>query len=356
MMKNGLVNSILIGLALSLSACEKPVEAVSGPRPALVMTIQSEGANSTMAIVGEIKARYASIQGFRVAGKVIKRYVNVGDLVKKGQVLARLDNVDASLALQANQAEISAAESVVALAKDNLARQQQLLDKKFISAAALDRYETDYKTAQARLTQVQAKTAVTNNQARYTTLRADRSGVVNMINAEPGQVVAAGQGLVQIIDPKQLEVHIPLAESRMADVAIGDSAIMRLWSNREIAYPVKVREIAPMANAATRTFLVKLTILAPNNAIRLGMTASVVLNNAISDALLVPSPAVFKRNNETIIWLVDADNKVHAKNVVVESFREDGVLIKSGLTVGDKIVVAGAQALINDQSIRPVER
>lgn len=355
-MKKLLVKSIIIGLALSLAACEKPVEEVAGPRPALVMTIQSAGAKSSMAIVGEIKARYESVQGFRVGGKVIKRYVDVGDVVKKGQVLARLDNVDAKLSLQANQAEISAAESVVTLAKDNLARQQQLLDKKFISAAALDRFETDYQTAQARLKQVQAKTAVTNNQSRYTTLRADRTGVVNMINAEPGQVVAAGQGVVQIIDPKQLEVHIPLAESRMAHVAVGDTAVMRLWANREIAYPVKVREIAPVANAATRTFLVKLSIMKPSKAVRLGMTAGVVLNNEITDSLLVPSPAVIKTNNKTIVWLVGADNKVHARAVTVESFREDGVLIQSGLTIGEKIVVAGAQALIEDQIVRPVER
>lgn len=346
---------ITVTLALSLVACEKPPEQAAGPRPALVMTVQNAGAKSKVAIVGEIKSRYISEQGFRVAGKITKRYVDVGDIVKKGQVLAKLDNNDAKLALQANQADINAAKARVALAKANLARQTQLLEKKFISAAALDRYQTEYKTAQARLAQAKAQTSVTKNQSSYTRLYADRSGIVSMIEAEPGRVVVPGVVVAKIIALKHLEVHIPVAESRMKNVKIGDIAVMRLWADRDKAYAVKVREIAPVADTITRTFLVKLTIVQPDESIRLGMTAGVILRQAVEDAMLIPSPAVIKKNNQTIVWLVGEDNTVHAQQVHIVSYREDGILIQSGLDIGDKVIVAGAEVLTEGQLVRPVE-
>lgn len=356
---NRFIKWLVVSLSLALLACEKPPEVVHGPRPALVMTVQANYENDTtgtMAIVGEVKARYDSQQGFRVAGKIIKRFVDVGDSVKKGDMIAQLDSADAKLALKANQADVTAAQAQVALAKANLTRNQQLLAKKFIAPAALDQYETAYQTALARLEQTRAQANASNNQSDYTQLYADRNGIVNFINAEPGQVVNAGQVVVQIIDPKQLEVHISLAESRIAQLKVNDMAVMRLWAAREKAYPVKVREINPVADAATRTFLVKLTILAPDDNVRLGMTAGVMLNEALGDVILIPSPAVITQDNQTIVWRLDAQNQVHRQVVQVFSYREDGVLISNGLNAGDQIVVAGAQALVDQQVVRPIER
>jgi multidrug efflux system membrane fusion protein len=346
---------LLLMLACLLMSCEKPVEKGAAPRPALVKTIGSEGVSGNMVLVGEIKPRYESPQGFRVAGKIISRAVDVGTLVKKGQTLAKLDSADANLVVQASQADIEAAEAQLNLAKANLARQQQLMEKKFISAAALDGVETNYKAAKARLQQVRAQALVSSNQSRYTTLTAGRDGVVTMIRAEPGQVVEAGEEVLRIIDPKQLEVHIPVPESRMAKLAVNDKASMRLWAKREKTYQVKVREIAPAADAVTRTFLVKLSILDADEEVRLGMTAGVRLNQEQTEVILVPSPAVMQQNNQAIVWVVDAKNQVHPKVVSVTQYREDGAQISSGLQIGDKVVVAGAQALVEGQTVRSVE-
>lgn len=354
-MKTKLNIYVSLALIACLSACEKPADKPAAPRPALVMTIKQDGALATMGIVGEVKARYDSAQGFRVAGKIIERKVEVGALVKKGQTLARLDSADANLAVQANTADIAAAEAQLSLAKANLDRQRQLIDKKFISAAALDSYEAAYKSAQARVQQSKAQTAASGNQSRYTTLSADRDGIVTMIRAEPGQVVAAGEVVAQIIDPKQLEVQIPIPESRMSHLAVGDEATMRLWAKREKVYQAKVREISPMADAVTRTFLVKLSILDADEEVRLGMTAGVRFSTEIQSVIVVPSPAVIEQNHQATVWVVDNQNQVHPKNVEVSSYREDGALIKSGLQIGDKIVVAGAQALTPGQIVRPVE-
>lgn len=347
----------LISASVMLSACKKPEEPIPAPRPALVMTITEEGATTGMTLVGEVTARYESAQGFRVNGKIIERKVEIGASVKKGQLLARLDNADASLSVQSSAADVSAAEAQLALAKANLERQRQLIDKKFISAASLDSFEAQFKSAAARLQQTRAQTSVNNNLSRYTALTADRDGIVTAIRAEPGQVVTAGEVIARIIDPTQLEVQIPVPESRMSNIAVNDPATLRLWAKREKTYQARIREIAPAADAVTRSFLVKVSILDADENVRLGMTAGVKLSKQDSTAILVPSAAVTQRNDEATVWLLDNhSNKVSPKAVSLASYREDGALISDGLNIGDTIVIAGVDALQAGQQVRPVER
>lgn len=346
---------IYIALPLfCLVACQPEQEAPSGPRPALVMTISQTGTQSGSVLVGEIKARYESAQAFRVAGKIVKRMVEVGQAVKPGQILARLDGADSRLNVAVNQADIQAAEAQLQLAKSNLERQRQLIDKKFISASALDSYEAQYQSALARLKQTQAQTAVSGNQARYTDLVADRAGFVSAIRAEPGQVVAAGEVIANIQDLRELEAHIPMPESRITGLQVGDAASLRLWAERETQYQAKIREIAPAADPVTRTFLVKLSILNPDSLIKPGMTAGVTFTRGQPDLILVPNTAVSAEGQNAQVWVVDEQQKVHPRKVTVASYREDGTVLSAGLVVGDRIVVAGVQALNEGLTIRPI--
>ncbi|MFA6179034.1 MAG: efflux RND transporter periplasmic adaptor subunit [Candidatus Methylopumilus sp.] len=345
-----------ISASLILTGCKKPDEPPPAPRPALVMTISDEGARTGMTLVGEVKPRYESAQGFRVNGKIIERKVEIGASVKKGQLLVRLDSADANLATQSSIADVSAAEAQLALAKANLERQRQLIEKKFISPAALDSYEAQYKSASARLQQTRAQTSVNANQSRYTALTADRDGIVTDIRAEPGQVVSAGEVIARIIDPAQLEVHIPVPESRISTIAVGDDATMRLWAKREKTYAARIREIAPASDAVTRSFLVKVTLLNPDAEVHLGMTAGVKLSKDDTGAILIPSSAVTQVKGNATVWLVDKNNgKVSPQSVQVGSYREDGALVTAGLKVGDTIVTAGVEALQAGQQVRPVE-
>ena len=352
----------LLTASVLISGCKKPDELPPAPRPALVMTITEEGASIGMTLVGEVKARYESAQGFRVGGKITERKVEVGAHVKKGQLLARLDSADANLAVQSSAADVSAAEAQLALAKANLERQRQLIDKKFISPAALDSFEAQYKSASARLQQARAATSVNSNQSRYTALTADRDGIVTEIRAEPGQVVSAGEVIARIIDPTQLEVQIPVPESRMTNLAVNDAASTRLWAKREKTYQAKIREIAPAADPVTRSFLVKVSILNADDDVRLGMTAGVRLNKDDSAAILVPSPAISQRDGKTVVWVLDKTQNastistVQPQEVQVAAYREDGALVTSGLQVGDTLVIAGVEALMPGQQVRPVER
>jgi RND family efflux transporter MFP subunit len=345
----------IIALTTLLAACEKPPATTPPPRPALTIIAGEQATLPPVGIVGEVRPRYESAQGFRIAGKIVERRVDVGSLVKKGQILARLDAADTGLSAQAAQAEVRAAEADLALAKSELDRQRQLHARKFISAAALDVREAQYKSSEARVQQTRAQAAVSGNQSRYTTLTADRDGVVTEIRAEPGQVVEAGEVVARIANQEELEVVVALPESRMADVSVSKDVQVRLWVAPEKALHGKIREIAPTADTATRTFQVRVSILDADPSLRMGMTAGVRFASTDSAGLLLPTPAVTNRDGKTIVWVVDPKtNQVQPRPVQVGTYREDGIPILSGIAAGERVVVAGVHALVAGQVVRPV--
>ena len=349
----------LLFLALStlLVACDKPVETTSLPRPALVMKVTASAPDEAMSLVGEVKARYESAQSFRIAGKITNRLVDVGATVKKGQVIARLDPVDTQLNKEAADSQVSSAQASYHLALAEVNRQRQLFVKKFISASALDVKESELKVASARLAQVEAQAQLAVKQAEYTTLTADRDGVVSFIQAEPGQVIKAGDSIVRIADTQSAEVMVAVPESRLAEVSLHAPVLLKMWSDRQKLYNGLVREIAPAADPATRTFEVRISILNADNAVKLGMTAKVkfhLANASNNSYLLIPSAALTANNGQNQVWVVDSENRVQTRNVETGTFREDGVLVHKGLTLGETIVIAGVHTLNQNQQIRPV--
>lgn len=344
----------LLLLPLLLVACEKSAPPASTPRPALVVTVGEQSAAAPTILVGEVRSRYESVQGFRIGGKIIERLVDVGALVRKGQLLAKLDSIDTGLSTQAAQAQIQAAEADLALAQAELDRHRQLHLKHFISDQALDIKEAQFKAAAASVKQQRAQAAVTGNQSRYTELTAERNGVVTEIRAEPGQVVEAGEAVVRISVPENKEVAIAVPESRMLGVAVDVPAEVRLWANRDQVYRARVREVAPAADSSTRTFQVRVALLDADAAVRLGMTAGVRFYHQETNDFLLPTSAVTQRDGETVVWLVKPESgEVQPRAVKTGAFREDGVLISQGLTAGDQVVVAGVQTLVPGQIVRP---
>lgn len=342
--------------ALVLVACQKPVEPPAPPRPALVVTAGENATGTDMALVGEVRPRYESAQGFRIAGKIIERRVETGSMVRKGQLLARLDAADTGLSAQASEADVRAVEADNALAEAELERQRQLYVKKFISKSALDLREAQYKTSLARVQQAKAQAAVSGNQSRYTALLAERDGVVTEIHAEPGQVVSTGEVIAHVADLKQMEVVVAVPESRMAGVKVGAPVLVRLWATREKAYPGKIRELAPAADTATRTFQVRVSISQADEAVRLGMTAGVKFAAAEDTALLLPIPAVTQRDGKTVVWVVDGKtHQVQPRAVQIGEYREDGVLVTQGLHEGEHVVAAGVHILVPGQVVRLVQ-
>jgi membrane fusion protein, multidrug efflux system len=350
-------NSILMALMtmLWLQACEKPVEPESPARPALVMVV-GDDANvdrADMVLVGEIKPRYESNQSFRVEGKIVARRVDVGDVVKKGQLLASIDATDIQLSAQVANADVLAAQARYTLAKAEVERKRKLVEQAFISQSALDADEAQLKTTLAVMQQAIAQAAVANNQSQYTMLRADRDGVITMINAEPGQVVKVGESVVQVVDLKQVDALVAVPESRIDNIQIGDRVTIQLWANQTKQYKGKVREITPTANEATRAFDMRVEIIDADEQMKFGMTAGVIVDRHAPHQLIVPTSAVTQQDGKTIVWVIDAQQLAQRRQVEVGPFTENGVEVLSGLSVGEMVAIAGVHTLVQGQQVKP---
>jgi RND family efflux transporter MFP subunit len=344
---------IILSISLFLAACQKPAEPPPPPRPALVVIAGESSANNSMVLVGEVKSRYESNQGFRIAGKIIERKVEIGSFVKKGQVLARLDATDTNLSVQVASADVRAAEANYALAQAEVERQRTLFNKKFISASALDMREAELKTSAARLQQVKAQAAVSGNQSRYTALIADRDGVVTKIQAEPGQVVQVGSIIAQVVDTKQIEVLVAVPESKMDKLEVGDKVAVKLWADREKTYLGSVREIAPAADSATRAFDVRIAIVNADETVKLGMTAGVNFSEDKVNEITIPATALTQINGKNSVWVIDKNNIANPREVHIGQFTEVGVVIKSGLQSNEMVAIAGVHTLIKNQKVKP---
>jgi len=343
-------------MVLLMQGCQKAEEPTLPPRPALVVIAGSEAndGHTEIVLVGEVKSRYESNQSFRISGKIISRTAEVGDVVKKGQVLARIDATDSKLNTQAARADIASAQANYDLAKAEVERQRLLLAKKFISKSALDMQEAQLKTTAARLQQAKAQAAISSNQSRYTALVADRDGVITQIKAEPGQVVEPGESIVQVVDQNQMEVLVALPESRLDDVKVNDMVEIKLWAKQEKLYQGKVREMTPAASEQTRAFDMRVAILDAGADVKLGMTAGVKLAPEVADTIIIPSAALTELDGKTIVWVIDDNGIANPREVIAGQFTEYGVPITSGLARSEMIAIAGVHTLIKGQKVKPI--
>ncbi|MBK8815475.1 MAG: efflux RND transporter periplasmic adaptor subunit [Methylococcaceae bacterium] len=351
------INRLGLLLLSLITGCDKPQPSAPLPRPALVMVVGNQATAHAMSLVGEVRPRYESGQGFRINGKIIARKAEVGDRVKKGQIIVKLDPSDTNLNVASAQANVTAAEASLNLAAAELTRYQKLFAKHFISASALDIKKAELKTAKARLDQEKANAEVAGNQTEYTNLIADRDGILTQIRAEPGQVVEAGEVIAQIADTKLLEVLVAVPESKMAEVSLNIPVNIKLWASPEKIYAGKVREIAPSADSSTRAFNVRVTLQDADDAVKLSMTARVRFNSAATSTennFLIPNSAVTELNGKPSVWVIDADNKAQPREVVAGGFTENGVSVISGLQAGEKIATVGVHTLVKNQAVKPV--
>jgi len=346
-----------VALALALAACgneKPPVEAV---RPVITLKVAG-GATATRDVYsGEVRARYETELGFRVGGKILARAVDAGARVTKGQVLARLDPEDAKLVADAAKAQVASADADLALAKAELDRSADLLERKFISQSAYDVKQQVYRAAKARHDQMQSQAAVSFNQASYTTLVADADGVVLAAMGEPGQVVVAGQPVLKVARVGEKDVVVNAPEGQLARFCVGEDVGLSLWSAPEAVFRGRIREIAGGADPVTRTYQVKVAAVDPPETARIGMTANVHFNSAVDAGLVVlPLTALAGDKSAPAVWIVDpATSKVKLRRVKVGQFREDGVTIVEGLAPGEVVVTAGVHKLRADQLVRVSE-
>jgi multidrug efflux system membrane fusion protein len=341
-------------IAALLAGCSKPPPPPEPVRSVKLLTVATGAYGSDVEYAGEVRPRVESRLGFRVAGKIVRRQVELGQTVRVGQVLAELDARDLRLAADAARAQVAAATTNRDLAQADLKRYQELRAQSFISGAELERRDASYKAAQAQLDQAQAQLAAQGNQAGYARLVADVAGVVTGIEAEPGQVVSAGQPVVRVAQSGVRDVVFAVPEDRVDAVEVGSAVQVRPW-NSDTEIPGRIREVAASADAATRTFQVKVA-LETKTPPPLGTTVSVVprsLGHVGTPVIKLPSSAL-KRDSAgvTAVWVLDAATMT-VKSVPVQVASADGneVVIASGLQPGMQVVAAGVHVLSPGQKV-----
>jgi RND family efflux transporter MFP subunit len=339
---------------LVLGACGKPPEKAPEPRLVNVVRVDPGTATGEVAYSGDVRARYETNLSFRVAGKIVARNVEVGTVVRASQVLARLDPEDQKLNAQSAQSQLAAAKSEFDQLKADLARYTDLYKKEFISKAEYDRHLSNFNVAEARLEQARAQFSVTRNQTGYTTLTADHAGVVTAIQAEVGQVVAAGQTVVKLARTDDKEVVISIPENRLGELGASKDIGVTLWADPDARYRGKVREVSPSADPVTRTYAAKITVLNADAAMKLGMTANVYLRGVQREAsAMLPATALYQENGKAAVWVVDPASKaVKLVPVEVGEYVEDRVAVTAGLKKGDIVVRAGVHKLFEGEKVR----
>lgn len=352
--------SMLAGL-FALAACSAPAPQTPPPPAFLVRTLDAASAPAAAQVyAGEVRARIESDLGFRIGGKLVERLVDVGAEVAAGAPLALLDAQDVRLALASAQAAAAAAESDLALARTEFARARELQARNFVSSSVFDARRTALQAAEARLRQARAQGEVAANQAGYARLEAPAAGVVTAVLAEPGQVVGAGQTVLRLARPDEREVLIHVPEGRAASLAPGRAAQVRPWAAPGREYVGRVREVAPAADATTRTHAVRVAVPGADAALALGASASVAFAEEEGDAagVLLPLPAVTRQPGQTdagTVWVVGDDDTVRPLVVELGAWREDGVVVRAGLPAQARVVVAGVHKLIEGTRVRAVE-
>lgn len=352
----GGVNWFWLCAVVLLAGCSKPAPVQEPVRSVKVVTASVTKMESGAEFAGEVRARVESRFGFQVAGKLVQRAVEPGQRVKAGQLLAQMDARDYLLAAEAAKAQVTAAATNRNLSVAEFKRFSELKDQNFISGAELDRREAAVKGAEAQLEQAQVQLSSQRNQTGYTKLTSDTNGVVLGIEAEAGQVVAAGQTIVRIAKDGPRDVVFSVPEDRVALVTMGSKVAVRTWSGTESLTGV-VREVAASADPATRTFQVKVAMDGKDaaNALALGSTVNVVpqaLSLAGVEIIKLPTSALKREGKATSVWVVDSASMT-VKSQVVEVVSAEGneVVIGSGVTPGMLVVAAGVHVLQAGQKV-----
>src|SRR5947199_744140 len=342
-------------IAVALAGCNEIAAQKAEPgRPVLVATVHYEPESPARSFVGTIKPRIETDMGFRVPGKVAKRLVEVGQTVDVGQPLATLDEVDLKLQAEQAEAEFRAATGVLTQAAASEQRAKDLRAKGWTTDAQMDTSRASADEARARLNRAERSVELTKNSLSYATLLADSRGVVTATLIDPGQVVASGQTAIRVARFAEKEAVVAIPETLVGRAKSGTASVT-LWSDSEKKYIAKLREIAPSADPATRTYLAKFSLPEADDKVSLGMTEPVTLADAATERVAkLPLSALFSQGGDPSLYTVDDAGAVKLQPVVVKSYESNSVVIAGGVNEGAKVVALGVQKIDPAQKVRVV--
>ena len=355
----------MAALVVALAGCGDGTPPPTTLRPVLVG--HADGAQTAtpagvVAFAGEIRAREETALAFRVGGKLVRRLVDVGDRVRRGDVLAELDPGDLQLQAQGLDAQAVAADAQLARARADHARFAALAKDQLVSRSTLDQATAALRAAEGQARAARAQRDLARNQAAYSQLRAPQDGAISSRQIEAGQVVAAGQPVFGLAADAGREIAFALPEAGIRGFAVGQPVRIELWSAPGRPLSGRIREIAPAADPQTRTYAARATIDGDAaTTVDLGQSARVYIATAAAGApasLHLPLSALQRDDRgATAVWVVDAaSRKAHRLPVSVGPYAADGVAVLSGLRSDAWVVLAGGHLLREGETVLPVDR
>lgn len=344
----------MLAAMLLLASCGPSEQPAAEPvRPVRVVTIEQREAGETVTLTGQVEAQDSVNLSFRVGGRMIERNVSVGDRVEAGQVIARLEPEPAQNALRTARANLNAANSLLVKTQNEFGRQDQLLRDGWTTRARWDQARQGFEAAQAQVDAATAQLAIAEDNLFFTELVVDAPGHVTARRAEPGEVVAAGQTIIELAREGGRDAVFDVP-AQVIHLSPRDPVVtVALASNPDVRASGRVREVAPQADPVTRTFQVRVGLIDPPEAMRLGSTVNGSIRLESASGIAIPATALTRAEGRPAVWVVDpAAGTVSLRPIEVERYDLARVIVSQGLVPGDVVVTAGVQALRPGQKVR----
>jgi RND family efflux transporter MFP subunit len=344
-------------MALLLAACqpeaEKPAPEI---RPVRAVTVEKREAGVPVVLTGRIQAQDEVPLAFRLSGRMVERTVNLGDRVQPDQVVARLEPQNEMNALRAAEANLAAAEGQLVEARADFRRQQTLSERGFAAQAVFDRARQAQQTAQSAVDAATAMLKNAKDQVSFTELRADAEGVVTAVGAEQGEVVQAGQRIIQLARQGGRDAVFDVPAQVIRSAPADPRITVFLTDDPAVKAAGRVREVAPQADPVTRTFEIKVGLADPPPEMRLGATVTGRMEVDSGQIIEIPATALTQLDRRPAVWIVDpATSTVSMRNIDVLRFDPATVVVSEGVEPGEIVVTAGVQALHPGQKVRLLE-
>jgi membrane fusion protein, multidrug efflux system len=344
---------VVLIVAAAVSGCDKPAPPASQARPVRTVTVEQRAGGEIVSLTGQVRAKDQASLAFRLDGRMIERPVHLGNVLTAGQVVARLDPKDAENGLRSAQANLASVEAQLNEARITFWRQQELLKDGWTSRANFDKAQHNVETLQAQVDAARAQLRIAHDQLSYTVLSADAPGAVIAVGAEPGEVIRAGQMIVQLARKGGRDAVFDVPEQLMRTGPRDPVVEIALTNDPRVRATGRVREVAPQADATTRTWQVKVGIIDPPAAMALGSTVTGRITLSAPPGVEIPPSALIEANGHPAVWVVDRHSlTVSMHNVDVSRYDPATVVISQGLETGEVVVTAGVQTLHPGQKVR----
>ncbi len=352
-MQYRLVTFFALSLLLTAGCQRFPDEVTPQPRPVRVIQVSAQGALKFAELSGEVRPRVESRLGFQVGGRLVERPVDLGQKVRKGQVLARIDPIDLNLQESAGKAQLNAAQTEAEQIRLDYNRALELKSKNFVSQAEVDRRKAALDTALARVETAKSQLGVQANQSRYSVLLAPDDGFITGVEADVGQVLAAGTPVLRWGQSSSMEIAVTIPEGRVEDIRQMGKADVRFWADGDHVQ-ARIREVSSVADPATRSFSARLTLDTIPDGVKYGMSA--VARFEKKDAktgFKIPLSALFAEEGKSWVFVLDEkQGTVSRINIVPSEVEDNQFIVREGLQEGQWVVVAGTHVLKNGQAAR----